>query len=75
MNEYKINAYDENNHKGMLRHLLIRKNTFNDYMVVLIVNEYKKEDVLLLASKIKDKFPQVKSIILNINTEKNNNIR
>ena len=72
MNEYKINAYDENNHKGMLRHLLIRKNTFNDYMVVLIVNEYKKEDVLLLASKIKDKFPQVKSIILNINTEKNN---
>ena len=72
MNEYKINAYDECNHKGMLRHLLIRKNTFNDYMVVLIVNEYKKEDVLLLASKIKDKFPQVKSIILNINTEKNN---
>lgn len=72
MNEYKINAYDENNHKGMLRHLLIRKNTFNDYMVVLIVNEYKKEDVLLLTSKIKDKFPQVKSIILNINTEKNN---
>lgn len=72
MNEYKINAYDENNHIGMLRHLLIRKNTFNDYMVVLIVNEYKKEDVLLLASKIKDKFPQVKSIILNINTEKNN---
>ena len=41
-------------------------------MVVLIVNEYKKEDVLLLASNIKDKFPQVKSIILNINTEKNN---
>lgn len=71
-NEYKIKAYDEITHKGMLRHLLIRKNTYNDYMVVLICNEYKKDDVLLIANKIKDKFPQVKSIILNINTEKNN---
>lgn len=72
MNELKINAYDETSHKGFLRHLLIRKNNNDEYMVVMIANEYKDNDVKLIADKILNKFPCVKSIILNINKEKSN---
>ncbi len=72
MNEYKIKAYDEKNHKGSLRHLLVRKNSNDEYMIALIVCEYNESDIEILTKKIINKFPTVKSIILNINKNKNN---
>lgn len=72
MNEYKIKAYDELTNSGTLRHLLIRKNSNNEYMVVLIVNEYDNKFFNLLSNKIVNKFDKVKSIIVNYNKNKNN---
>lgn len=75
VNELKISAYDEINKKGVLRHILIRKTYNNDYMVCLIVNEFDnkvEESIKLLTDKLVMKFPYVKSVIVNINTNKNN---
>ena len=72
MNELKISGYNEEKHTGCMRHLLVRNTCNNDYMVVFIVNEYQIEKMNELASKIKNKYNSVKSIILNINKEKNN---
>lgn len=72
MNEYKIKAYDEEKHCGMLRHLLVRRNSSDEYMIALIVYEYNTNDIEILTKKIINKFSAVKSIILNINKNKNN---
>lgn len=72
MNEYKIKAYNENTHKGSLRHLLVRKNSNDEYMIALIVCEYNESDIEILTKKIINKFSAVKSIILNINKNENN---
>ena len=75
INELRISAYDEINKQGVLRHVLIRKTYKDDYMACLIVNEFDKkveESIKLLANKLVIKFPFIKSIIVNINTNKNN---
>jgi len=65
--------YDEVLHKGLLRHLILR-NSFKtgDIMAVLVTNgrsfPKKKEIVSLLTSK----FPQIKTVIQNINSKKTN---
>ena len=71
-NEYGIKAYEEKTKKGNIRHVLIRNTADEDYMVVIITNEDilpKKEEIV---KKIKNKFPNVKSIIQNINNKKTN---
>lgn len=72
MNDYKMRAYDENTKKGSLRHLLMRKNSNGDYMVVFIVNEYNLSDFKMLCDKVITRFNDVKSVVLNINRNNNN---
>ena len=66
-NEFKLVAYDEKTKKGNLRHILIRNNYLDDVMIVLITNEKKIENIDKIVSKITNRYPQVKSIIHNIN--------
>ena len=72
MNDLKISAYDEIKHNGCMRHLLVRNTCNNEYMVVFIVNDYQMQSIKELAQRIKDRYKEVKSIILNINKEKSN---
>jgi len=70
--KYKIEPYDEKDHKGLLRHIITRVgyNT-GEVMVCLVINgrqiPHKKELVEGLL-----KIDGVKSICLNVNTEKTN---
>ncbi len=71
--DFKISIYNEENRRGFLRHLMVRKG-FNtgEVMIVIVTNEeeflYRKELIeLILANLI-----GVKSIIQNINTKNTN---
>lgn len=71
-NEYKIKAYDETTKKGNLRHVLIRCNVNNEYMVVLITNEDKIPFEGKIIEKITKRYPNIKSVIHNINKKDTN---
>lgn len=68
-----IEAYDERTHRGMLRHLIVRKGrATGEIMVVLVTNKRKfpqKEAVVALIQRV---IPDVTSIMQNINNQKTN---
>ncbi|TCK89044.1 23S rRNA (uracil1939-C5)-methyltransferase [Natranaerovirga hydrolytica] len=67
-----ISIYDEENHKGLMRHILIRAGHFTKEIMVCIVINGKdlpqKDQVIKALTTI----PNMKSISVNINTEKTN---
>jgi len=74
MNRYKISAYDENSHMGLVRHLLIRHgHTTGQWMVCIVINGRVKDllhaDELVAALKEQ---PGMASISVNINTKNTN---
>lgn len=71
-NEYGISAYDEKTKKGNLRHVLIRNTVNEDYMLVIVTNEDNLPHKDKLVEKITKRYPNVKSIIQNINNKDTN---
>lgn len=72
MKECHVQPYDEENGKGLIRHVLIRYGfTTKEIMVCLIINgdRLPKQDVLL---KKLEKIEGMTSISININTKKTN---
>jgi 23S rRNA (uracil1939-C5)-methyltransferase len=69
---YRIEPYDEETHKGLLRHILIRVgHSTGEIMVCLVVNGTQlpyKEELIQGLRQIKG----MKSICLNVNKEKTN---
>lgn len=73
--EFKIKIYDEKDHKGLLRHVMIRHSeALGGVMVVLVVNggELPKESIL--RDRLLEAIPEIKSLILNENTSKGNRV-
>ena len=82
MRANKVKPYDETNHSGLIRHVLIRVGfTTSEVMVCVIANGDKlpNEDDLIsrltalkLPSDIRMKAPKLASIMLNVNKERTN---
>lgn len=69
-----ISVYNEETHAGLLRHIMLRENRADDVMLVLCINGEdipKRKQLIALLEFV---LPQVKSILLNINTKKTNAI-
>lgn len=71
--KYKIPTYDETSHKGLLRHIYIRK-AFNtgEIMVCLVINGdriFKSEELISALTKANS---NIKTVLLNFNTEDTN---
>lgn len=68
-----IEAYDERTHRGMLRHLIVRKARATGELMVVLVTKAKKfpqqEEAIAL---IKEVVPNVTSIMQNVNSQKTN---
>ena len=68
-----ISVYDEKTHSGILRHLYLRYAEKTDELMVCIVanaNELRKEKQLV--QMLSESLPNLKSIVLNTNTDKTN---
>ena len=72
MEKYQIQPYEETAGKGLVRHILIRYGFFTDEMMVcLILNGEKlpREEVLVESLR---EIPQITSIMVNVNRQRNN---
>lgn len=67
---FHISIYNEEEHSGIFKELMIRHTKLNEYMVVLVVT--KEIDFSWLIDKLNEEFPEIKSIYLNINEIKTN---
>ncbi|WP_102336277.1 23S rRNA (uracil(1939)-C(5))-methyltransferase RlmD [Salimicrobium jeotgali] len=68
-----IEAYDEESHRGVLRHIMVRTGQVTgDIMVVLITRTKELPHKDELIEQIKEAYPGVKSIVHNVNREKTN---
>lgn len=73
LNESKLSVYDEKTHKGILRHVMVRTNSFDEAMVVLVVNDSKvDEKIKSILEKLKNQFKEITSIYVSLNNKKTN---
>jgi len=69
--ELKLKPFDAKTHIGFLRHLVLRFGANTDEIMVNIVTSYENTDFLFpLVQDLIKKFPQITSVINNINTRK-----
>ncbi|WP_209124809.1 23S rRNA (uracil(1939)-C(5))-methyltransferase RlmD [Alkalihalobacillus sp. BA299] len=72
-NQLQISGYDEKAHKGTLRHVVARYGLVTkEVMVVLVTRTAELPHKEQLIKQIKERLPEVKSIVHNINRKKTN---
>ena len=70
---YRISAYDEETGKGLLRHFYLRIGAkTGEIMVCLVLTADKLPAEEELIEEIQEKFPQVKSLMVNVNPDNTN---
>lgn len=74
--DYSLSVYDEQAKSGTLRHLLIRTTLATNEVLIVFIAASKKERHILakLGEKIMQVHPEVKGVVLNINTKRFNSI-
>ncbi len=69
-----IAVYDENKHKGLLRHIFLRRNKKGDFCAAVIINGQALPRANEIAEALMASFPAVKSFFVNINTRRGNTV-
>ncbi|BAC12724.1 RNA methyltransferase [Oceanobacillus iheyensis HTE831] len=73
MNKYGIQAYDEKSHRGQLRHIMVRVGHYTkDIMIVFVTKTSKFPEKDRIIKELTEQFPQVKSIVQNVNDQRTN---
>ena len=73
MKECRVSAYDENLHKGLVRHVLLRKGfASGELMVCLVINGNNLPNADKLVEKLLSSSSRVTSISFSVNKEKTN---
>ncbi len=74
VNQFKVTAYNENTHKGLLRHIYVRRGAVSGQVLVcLVVNGRKLPHVEALIEKLKA-VEGFHSLVLSVNTKAGNTI-
>lgn len=72
INDEKISVYNEKEHKGILRHVMLRINSKKELMLVLVVNSKLNDKLKDILNKVNEKFENIKSVYISINTKRTN---
>lgn len=67
-NELSISAYNEKSKTGFLKHVLIRENHHKEIMIVLVTKEKNFPSKEQFINKLLKRYPQIVSMIQNINS-------
>ena len=72
MNRFRIPAYDENAHQGLVRHIYVRRGVVSrQVLVCLAVNGWQYPHAAELVEELK-KIPGFTTLVLSVNTKKGN---
>lgn len=69
--ENNYSYYNMRTHEGLMRNLVIRTSSTNDLMLIVIFGYNHSEQIELLMNHIKNRFPQITSLMYIINTKLN----
>ena len=73
LNDYRIKPYNEEEHTGLIRHIIVRRGFYTGEMMVGFVTRTKKFfDSDRVVKKILEQAPEVTTIVQNINEDKTN---
>ena len=71
--EKNISLYDEKTRKGAIRHIIVKIGiATNEIMCIIVTNEGKIANENVLVNTIASKYPEVKTIVKNINNKNTN---
>jgi len=71
--ENNISVYNENTGKGLLRHIVIKVGIkTNEIMCILVLNGKEITNETNLVKQLTNKYPNIKTIVKNINTKNTN---
>ena len=72
MKKYKLEPYDKNSGKGIIRNIVLRSNRQNDLMLIIVTakEEFPNKDNLI--NDLKSNAKEIKTIVQNINDKKTN---
>ncbi len=78
ISEYQVSVYNEEKHKGFLRHLVVRiSHRTEDMMLVYVTkenNEIYDKQLVEISKKLSKTYPEIKSFIQNINGKRGNRV-
>lgn len=72
--EHSLSHYDIRNHTGCLRNLLVRIADTGEIMVNIVVGYEDKKFLFPLLEFIRNKFPEITSLLYTVNTKKNDSL-
>lgn len=73
VNSRKLSPYNETEHTGILRHIYLRRGHHSgEIMICFVVRKKADRELSPLAEKLMKKYPDVKSVIMNINPARTN---
>ena len=72
VNQFRITVYDEESHKGLLRHIYVRRGVVSKQVLVcLVINGRKLSHAEELLTRLK-KIPGFTTLVLSVNTKQGN---
>lgn len=72
--EHDLTCYNMRDHHGFFRNVIIRNTSLDDRMVIVQFGENQEENIQGVMSYLKDKFPEITSLMYIVNTKKNETI-
>ncbi len=73
INSKKLSVYSEETNTGIMRHIYIRQGTYSgEIMLCFVVRKDISRQLMPVCRIISQKFPDVKSIVMNINPDRTN---
>lgn len=69
-----LGCYNIREHHGFFRNLIIRNTSLEDRMVIVQFGENQEDNIQLVMNHLKDKFPEITSLLYIVNTKKNETI-
>jgi 23S rRNA (uracil1939-C5)-methyltransferase len=67
--------WDYHKTEGFLRHLVVRHSkSFDEYLINLVVSEYREDLLKEFAQKLVEEFPQVKTVLLTVNNSQGDSV-
>lgn len=72
LNKQKLSVYNEKTHSGLLRHIMVRKNTIGHMMLVVVIKGKLNSKLSFAIKKTIEKSPMVKSVYVSYNNKRGN---